>query len=445
VATQLSLVFFMGLLGLVWMRGYKSFPVLARQFLCIAPFLPVVSVLDHNLDHDSSSSAAKVAPIYVALLLLFLCLLIWRARGATIRIGGAEVFLAMYILFSAAQIPASADPVWSLCAWSWSVPGYLLFLMAGRATSETQIAADRLPAWTMLGFCAISVGFIAIGVIQGRAATIFYTRNFGSIYASTALLAFLALFIGPAWVAIRRSAMWSFIIFLVSAMGMLFSISRTAASVVPVYLLVLSAGSRKQLRRATLAVAMVVVSLGLGVWYAGEQLHVDAVFFGDWVSRFENFTVARDSREAKFSGFRESMFRDVPWHGQGMGTFLHYSNYGDAHNILVTEGFENSAVAALFLLLAFSPLKCIRALFDRELRPFAASILGFLFIGHTTGAMLSYRSEGYYYSAFPGWTLFYLIGYVLGRLRERSQTCIEGVPGWEASVALANPSSASAS
>ena len=212
MATQLLLLFFISALVVVWMRDYQSFPRLARKLLCLAPFLPLVSLLNHNLDHDGWGTATRVAPMYVALLLLLLSLLVWRARGAALGWGIAECLVGLYIAFSAAQIPGSPDPAWSLCTWSWSVPGYLLFLMAGRATSREEFSRDRLPAWTLLGFAAISMALIATGLLTGRADELFNTRNFGSIYASNAMLLFLTLFSGFSWVAVRNSVRWSFAI-----------------------------------------------------------------------------------------------------------------------------------------------------------------------------------------------------------------------------------------
>ena len=146
--TQLSVLFFISALAVVWMRDYKSFPRLARKLLCMAPFLPLVSLLNHNLDHDRWGTATRVVPMYLLLILLLLSLLVWRARGAALRWGSAELFVLLYIGFCAAQIPGSLDPAWTLCSWSWSVPGYLLFLMAGRATSSGEFCWDRSPVWT---------------------------------------------------------------------------------------------------------------------------------------------------------------------------------------------------------------------------------------------------------------------------------------------------------
>lgn len=434
MATQLSLLFFLSALVAVWMRDYKSFPRLARKLLCIAPFLPLVSLLNHNLDQDHWGTATRVVPMYVLLVLLLLSLIVWRARGAALRWGTAEIFVLLYIGFCAAQIPGSLDRAWTLCSWSWSVPGYLLFLMAGRATRSEEFRRDRAPVWTLLGFAGISVALIMTGLVTGRADDLFHTRNFGSIYASNALLLFLTVFAGLCWVTVRSSLFWSFTILLVSVLCMLLSLSRTATLTLAVYLLVAFTGSRRYLKRAVLASILVLVTLGAGLVLAGKRLDLDVQLFDAWSYRFYGgdfsgaYSSARDLRDTKFAYFQSQIWRDVPWHGQGYGTFRHFSDYTDAHNLLVTEAFENSLVAGLFLVLAFSFPQVIRALLVAELRPVALSVLGFILLGQITGGMLAFRAEGSYYTAYPGWTLFYLVGFLSGQLRLRRHRARAVIP-----------------
>jgi hypothetical protein len=427
LVTQLSVLFFISALVVVWIRDYQSFPRLARKVLCLAPFLPLVSLLNHNIDHDRWGTATRVLPMYVALLLLLLSLLVWRARGAALRWGSEEFFVLLYIGFCAAQIPGSPDWAWALCTWSWSVPGYLLFLMAGRATGSEEFSQDRSPVWTLVGFAAISVALIVTGLLTGRADELFNTRNFGSIYASTAMLMFLTLFVGFCWITVRKSVAWSFTILLVSVLAMLLSLSRTATLTLAVYLLVVLTGSGRDWKRAAWAGTLVLGTLGAGTALAGKRFDLDAQLFEVWSARFFDgdyagaYDSARELRDSKFFYFHEQVWREVPWRGQGFGTFRHFSDYTDAHNLLVTEAFENSLLAALFLVLAYSFPKLIQALFRAELRPVAVSILGFILLGQLTGGMLAFRAEGAYYTAYPGWTLFYLVGFISGQLRLRSQ------------------------
>jgi hypothetical protein len=205
------------------------------------------------------------------------------------------------------------------------------------------------------------------------------------------------------------------------------SLSRTAIAVMAVYLVVIFTGTRAQLRRAALAFALVSATLVAALVVTGERIDLDVQLFASWSERWGGgdyasaYGAARELRESKFSGFRNEVWRDTPWHGQGFGTFRHFSEYTDAHDLLVTEAFENSFFAALFLVLAYSIPQVIKALFYPDLRAVAVSILGFIALGQITGAMLSYRAEGHYYTAYPGWTLFYLVGFLSGQLRLRSQ------------------------
>jgi hypothetical protein len=424
--TLVSSVAFVVLLAVLWARDGGSFPELARKFLCLAPFFPLVSLLNHNADNERWGTAVRVLPIYAALVLLLLSLLLWKARGAKLPLGGAGLCLLLYAALAALQIPGSVNPAWSLCAWSWSAPGYLLFLIAGRATPAEALVRDKLFVWSLLGFNAISQGLIATGLLTGRVDELFHTRNLGSIYASNAMLMTVVLFAGLCWPAVRDSLGWCFTFLLVNVSSMVLSLSRTAIGVVAVYLAVMAGGGRGGRQRALRAaglLALVLLSLFL---VARQRLDLDTQLLASWSSRWAEgdytaaYLDARGLRESKFEGFHRAVWHDWPWHGQGIGTFLHFSQFSDAHDIFVTEAFENSLLAAIFLVLAYSLPQVARALFDPALRGIAVSILGFLVLGQMTGAMLAYRSEGNYYTAHPGWTLFYLIGVVSGQLRQRS-------------------------
>jgi hypothetical protein len=428
VSTYLSASFFIAALVALWLRDHRTFPVLARKFLCIAPFLPIVSLLNHNLDHDKWGAAPRVLPMYVTLALLGVSLLIWRARGAAWRWGSEEICLLLYLVFCALQIPGSPDPAWSLSAWSWSAPGYLLFLMAGRATTGKEFFADKFPLFALLGFTGVSLALIVTGLVTGRAAELFNTRNFGSIYASNAMLLFLVLFVSLCWPLVRASLGWSFALLLVSLVCLLASLSRSAIAVVPVYLAAALPRSRAQWTRSALAVTLVCATLAAGLFFAARRVDLNAQLFDAWSARWYDgdyagaYRGARQLRDTKFSYFHEEIWRDAPWHGQGYGSFRHFSEYTDAHDLLVTEAFENSLLATIFLVLAFSLPRVIRALFITELRPIAASILGFLFLGQVTGGMLAFRAAGHYYTAYTGWTLFYLVGFLSAQLRLRGQS-----------------------
>jgi len=356
-------------------------------------------------------------------------LLVWRVRGAAVRLGSAELFLLIYAGLCAAQVPGSPNPLWSLWAWSWSVPGYLLFLMAGRATSYELFYADKLPVWAFLGFTGISLALVATGLVTGRVDQLFHTRNLGSIYASTAMLMFVALFVGPCWRLVRHSLAWSFTFLLVSTVCMVVSLSRTAIGALAMYAATMFTGSWAQIRRGALASVFVLASLAGAFLLVQERLDLDYQLLDAWSERWRGgdysqaYGDARYWRESKFAPFRRQIWHTEPWRGHGFGVFRYFSEYTDAHDLLVTEAFENSLLATLFLVLSYSLPIVIRALFIAELRGLALSVLGFIVLGQLTGAMLSYRAEGCYYTPYPGWVLFYLVGFISGQLRLRGQDC----------------------
>jgi len=71
-----------------------------------------------------------------------------------------------------------------------------------------------------------------------------------------------------------------------------------------------------------------------------------------------------------------------------------------------------------------------------ELRPIALSALGFILLGQVTGGMLAFRAEGSYYTAYPGWTLFSLVGFLSGQLQLRPHRARVLIP---TAAAIFNP------
>ncbi len=423
-----------GLLIVLWVRDYRSFPSLARKFLYLGPFLPLVSLLNHNVDNDRWGDATRVTTIYVTLGLLLLSLLVWRARGARLRLGAAEVFLLLYAGLCLLQIPGSKASSWALWSWSWSVPGYLLFLMAGRASSREEFYRDKLPAWAFFCFAGISLGLVAFGLLTGRADQLFHTRNFGSIYASTAMLMYVTLIAGVCWRLVRESASWTLVFLLVTCVCLVLSLSRTASGVLGVYLAMMFTSGWIYFRRALTAMLLISAILLGAFLMVRDRYNLDYQLLAAWSERFragdygQAYGEARTLRENKFAGFRQELWRVEPWHGAGFGTFRLFSDYTDAHDLLVTEAFENSLLAAGFLALAFSIPSVVRALLNPDLRGIAISMLGFIALGQLTGAMLSYRAAGAYYSPYLGWMLFYLVGFVNGQLAFRKRDHVDQSP-----------------
>jgi hypothetical protein len=424
---------FITLSVLLWTRLHGDFPSLALWYLWLAPFLPLVSLLNHNLDEDRYGSFVRLLPIYVVLALLFLSLYEWCRYRSKLQMGVEELFLALYILISLLQIPLSVDPVWALCAWSWSVPGYLLFLIAGRATRIEDLLKNRYALWTVVGFIGINIGLIVYGLMTERTDNLFYTRNFGSIYASTAMLAFLVLYSGVAWLVVRPSILWSYVFFITSAVAIGLSLSRTALLAVAVYIAHVLTPSRRFPKRGIIAVTLVIFTFGVSIIIIGQYFDLNTLMFSSWAQRFDDgsvlqaFTDAREYRVSLFDDIREQLTNENPVLGKGFAMFHEYSIYTDAHDLFVTEAFENSLIGAVSLFFAFGIPRAFWALTNYQLRPLAVSILGFLFLLQLTGGMLSYRAFDMYYSAYPGWMLFFLIGCLANAFRRSKESAKEAI------------------
>ena len=413
-----------------WVRWQHNFPALALRYMCAGPFLPLVSLLNHNIDADRFGAFVRTAPIYTAVLLLGISAARWRE----LILGVEGLFLAAYIAWSLVQIPLSSEPLWALCAWSFSAPGYLLFLMAGRASSLGALRAQRVRlAATAIAFVGIQVSLIAYGLFIGRATDLVQTRNFGSVWAGNTSLAFLALFGGLAWVAIRDSASLSYAFLVASAISMALTLSRTALLVLGIYLAFVFSPSAISRRRTLLAAVAVAITLWGAFTLLRQDLQLDAQLVDNWMVRFRDGDVlgavaaAREARSEEFREYVDHVRTSNPLAGTGFGTFRSYSIYSDAHSLLLTEAFENSLLSAVLLLGAFGLPRTVRSLANPVVRPLALSIVGFLLLAEVTGGMLSYRSFDNYYATYPGWILFFTIG-ILARERTARRRSIALVP-----------------
>lgn len=428
--TLLSTAGFLVVLAVLWERSRGNYPRLALQYLCIAPFLPLISLFNHNIDGDRFGFLVPTAPIYTALALLALSLYGWKLRGGRIRLGRHGVYLLIYSMLSLAQVPFSVDPKWSLVAWSFSVPGYALFLIAGRATTiELLVANRRILLLTLIGFVGINLSLIAFGLSTGKATDLFGTRNFGSVFASNSTLAFLMVYGSIVWVAVSgsRTSIWAFSVTML--LGVLVSLSKTALMVLVLYIAFVASAARarsqpvRSRRRQVVPIGGALLTLGVAFVLLRHRLSLDAQLVANWTRRLGGNALSTNSievRQAEFAQYASAVRNDNPGYGKGFGTFDHFSIYTDAHNLFITEAFENSLLAAVFLFLAFGLPLTLRSLRAGQIRPFGLSVLGFLAIGQLTGAMLSYRSVVSYYAVYQGWALFLIVGVMAKWLGSRA-------------------------
>jgi hypothetical protein len=271
----------------------------------------------------------------------------------------------------------------------------------------------------VVAFIAIQVSLITFGLLTGKATDLVQTRNFGSVWAGNTMLAFLILFGGLAWLAIRGSSALVYAFLAASLVGMVLSLSRSALMVIAAYLAFLTVPMSAKRGRILVAAAIAFGTLGVAFVLLRQRLDLDTQLLGNWLVRFQGGDVvgaigaASAGRQDEFAGFAEALFRTNVFFGTGFGTFKSFSIYSDAHNLLLTEAFENSVVSACFVLLAFGLPRAAIAVLSPRLRSIGVSILGFFVLAEITGGMLSYRSWDNYYAVYPGWTLFFMVGLLI--------------------------------
>ncbi len=425
--TLVLLVVIIVLIVWIWNRKGASFSTLMRYYLWIIPFIPLLSLVDHNLDHDQFKFGepfhfVRVLPFYVIEICAFTSLYnSHRHHSRRSRLGLMGLFLAFYAILSLIQIPISAaEPVWSLFAWSWNVPGLLLFYLAGTATSRNELSQGRAAIYTVLGYIGINISLIVYGLITGRASDLFHTRNLGSVYASTAMLGFLMLYAGIAWVQARTSTRWSYILLTVSIVAALLTLSRTAVlTIAMLFSFVLTFRGQKK-RQYVRVMGKVIITLGI-LFYLASTTGFAQRQIAVWGTRLGSFGSAFETRQEEFGASGKEALTAFPLAGVGFGNFYITSGtgYRDAHNLFVTEVYENGLLAILFLyvFIASGVLYALRLLFNRESIPVSASVLSFLIMAHTGGGVLSIRGPDQYYTTFFGWMLCFLIGHLSLRAR----------------------------
>lgn len=415
-----AIILFVACLSLVWLWQHPSFPRLTLHYLSWAPFLPLVALIDHNLYNDVMSPQMRMIPSYVLLGFLLVTWLMHMERGQKIRIGIGELFLIGYSAITLVSVPFSSDPYWSLFTWSWNVPGYLIYYSAGRLITDLDLSKNRSIVYAFWAFIAINLGLIVVAFIIGRVTSIFSIRNLGSIYASNAFLTFVMLYGGISWFQVQNwPSPWRLALVVPTIIAILMTQSRTAVLILLSYLpllLLLSGGVRRMARRFVFACLIVAI-----VWIIGAYAaDLSSQLWENWYGRFWGWGSIQATLPYVILG-RSEVIKDALEHlqgsytaGLGYGTF--YANtslgYTDAHNLFVTQLFENGIVATFFLYIFFlwASIYVIKSLVKRERMFLAVPIIGFLLVAHTVGAVLAEIGPKSYMTPFYGWMLFFLIG-----------------------------------
>ena len=314
------------------------------------------------------------------------------------------------------------------------MPGCLLFLIAGQLSSVDDVTRDGKMVYVVLGFLSINLSLVAFGLLTGRATDVFHTRNFGSCFASNAVLLFLTIYSGLGWLHARTSFLRMFMFIGFSALSILISISRTSVAVALIYVSFLLTLHFRQFRRLTVALAVAAGFLWIAL-FAFERvsgLQFTNQLAVNWKNRLGHeslqgtFEAAMSHRVHIFNSEWREVIKQNPFIGQGYGNFQQTTTSGfrDGHNLLLTELYENGWVATgfFYLLLAVGVWHAVRkfAAHSRDEWPIAFCFLGFLFVAHTTGAVLSSRGVDSYFTPVTGWGLCFLIGMLSRHRKARS-------------------------
>jgi hypothetical protein len=419
--TILSIYIFFVVLWVLWHIKGRKFSTLAFDYLMVAPFLAVPSLINHNLDHDLNHPYIRMIP----LLLLVLMLAPWfrlslpKNQGKAFKL--ALLCLAGYSLISLLQTIVSDDPLWSFITWAWTVPGFILFFAAGYSISYEKIEKSRYPLWVIVGFVLIGLFLRFYGMRIGRTEDFWLTRNYGSVFASGIIL--ISLYGGMAWINARHSRSRILVFYFFSFLTLFASMSRSAFLILVMILSLFRTLSLSEIRQHIKKIAIVLVPMilfGIVITRSTGSFNL-AGFIQGWQTRIPKASVivwaqeALQVRQDEFADIRGSIWNDHFFLGAGFGRFYQQSRtgYQDAHNLFFTEAYENGLIAAVFLYGFF--VICLfsagRTLFDKKYFPIAISIFFFFIIVHTGGYVLSERSSPTaYFSAYCGWCFCFLAG-----------------------------------
>lgn len=424
MATLFVFGVFMFLILRAWSQKKSRFPELAQRYLCLMPFVPLISLINHNIDHERFGMSFRLAPFFLMSVLLAYSFGMHRSISASYRGGKEFLFLACYAVLSLFSAFFATDITWALISWGWTVPGCLVFLVAGQMSRIDDLARNREMVYTVLAFLSINLALVAYGLLTGRASDVFHTRNFGSAFASNSVLLFLTVYSGFGWVHARKSFVWMFLFIGFSAFSMLISISRTSVGVALIYASFMVTLRFHEFRRLAVSIAVATCFLWIAL-IAFEK--VSGLQFTDqlvvnWQNRLgsgslqRTFEAAMSHRAHIFDEEWRHVADQGPFVGEGFGNFQATTSGGfrDGHNLLLTESYENGWMATGFLyaFLIAGIGHAIRKLSSgsRDEWPIPFCLLGFMFIAHTTGAVMSSRGFDSYYTPVSGWGICFLIG-----------------------------------
>lgn len=405
---------------------------LGRILLSGIGFCPLAAIVNHNLDgrglltyvgpQDIVGPVALMAPAYLMALLGLTSF--WKEGHLKSQAIGRQMvwLVAGYAASCLAMVPWSHDPVWSLCALLWALPTFALALVTGLNTTAEDIERDPSLYWATLGLITVNLALVAYGLLTGKATELMATRNFGSVFASNSILAIMVLISPVAFIHAYKN--WHklslLVLFLVIGAGL--TLSRTAAFLVALLGLMLVWAIFNS-QRASVAKALgALVPICAAVLVLGAGFFEKFALIQGWMDRFFDsqgggkLGMALELRADKFALDRASIMAH-PWMGKGYGSFSVTSkaNYGDMHNMMFTEMYENGAVAFMFVAMSLGAA-LVAAVVSKhrwKLVPVTASLSVWVVLAYTTGSTLAVRAPDGYTTPIHGALVFFLIGFLV--------------------------------
>ena len=429
--STISLIVVCLFIWFLWIKHRRSYIDLALYYLWITPFLALVSVINHNLDHDVMHPYFRMIPYILVTFFLLISfnssLLRWKSR----QFWCALLALSVYAFLSFLQFFNAIYPDWSVITWSWIVPGCILFFIAGYETSFNKLIRHHYAAWVILGFISIGLFLRFYALFTGMVEDIWLTRNMGSIYANGILI--VLTYGGIAWLQIRNSLKFIMLLIFFVLVSIVFSMSRSGLlPLLMVAVLLFSEFHRNKFYRIFAILFISAASLlliGMIVTKYSDNAIINGLLSG-WVNRLQGIdvsmydwmTTAVQARVDEFQDIYKSAFEKHVLTGVGFGQY-HFASgslYSDAHNMFITECYENGVLATMFLYVVFCiavVYACLR-LFSRNMIPLGISFLLCMILVHTGGTTLSERANpAQYFTPYPIWALFFIIGNLMFPLK----------------------------
>lgn len=419
----LSLLFFL-------LRARGGFVSSSRVHLAFLPVFPISSFIHHNLD---GTKAAEPRWELMLPLFLSLTLMSWHyTQFATKRTGLfmratplrqlCLLLILVYILLTLWSSYAGSWPFWSFYASFWTLPFAYLFFQAGYETKQKDLEGPPWLSLTVIFSCLLSFSIVAFALLSGKANSLFNTRSYGSILATTGILQLLIIYVPLAAFEQRNNRLISWLFWVCPPLLMGISLSRSALLPFVTYLTsVMFVASRLGLLTPTHITRAGLIATSVFAVSSSLQLSIDGT---TWLKRFEYLPYAIAQRIERFGPYWKSMSEENPFSGVGFGLtrFHHPEKFTDLHNLALTELFENGfgAFLVIFMILVLFLVLCLRMLLHRAYWNLALGGILTVFMAHATGINLGIRNPTAYNTPYFLCVFFFVFG-LLAAHSERAQ------------------------